>query len=302
MRYRNISNIQMQHYSLLLLLMDFKQLENQFIQELNALYDREESKQLYYMVTAHLCGWSRSELLIHQNEYVSEELFSNFDRIRKELIMGKPVQHIFSEAWFYGLKFKVSSSVLIPRPETEELVEWILQTIDGQQGKALSLLDIGTGSGCIAIALKKLRAEIGVEALDISADALNVAKQNAISNEVSINFIEADICQYESGLKYDLIISNPPYITEDERKEMHQNVLQYEPHLALFVTNENPLIFYKSIADFAKINLNPSGKLFIEINEYLGKEMIEMLVDKGFTDIVLKKDMQGKDRMICCTI
>ncbi|HEY0177791.1 MAG TPA: HemK/PrmC family methyltransferase, partial [Pedobacter sp.] len=190
----------------------------------------------------------------------------------------------------------------IPRPETEELVDWILQETAMSAVPVDSILDIGTGSGCIAISLKKHLQDTAVTALDISAEALEVAKENAALNAAELNFIHSDVLEYSSPVKYSIIVSNPPYITEDEKAAMHQNVLLYEPHLALFVSNENPLVFYKSIADLALRHLQPSGKLFFEINEYLGKEMIEMLTDKGFTYIEMRKDMQGKDRMICCSL
>lgn len=297
----------MQHYYLLLPLMNFKQLAQYFIKDTALLYEEEESMQMYEMVAEHLTGWNRAQLLMNGAEELSASQYDRYSAIVDELKKGRPVQHIFAEAWFYGLKFTVNSNVLIPRPETEELVDWILKSIPKSPARAIRLLDIGTGSGCIAISLKKLCHDVEVSAIDVSPEALAVARQNALANEVNINFIQADILDYEAivdlaVVKYDLIVSNPPYITDDERAAMHQNVLLYEPHLALFVTNENPLIFYKSIADFALAHLYEKGKLYFEINEYLGKETVDMLKDKGFIDIVLKQDMQGKDRMICCSL
>ncbi|QNK64293.1 peptide chain release factor N(5)-glutamine methyltransferase [Pedobacter sp. PAMC26386] len=280
--------------------MNFKELEQYFISELSFLYDEEETKQLFYLVVEQLSGWNRTHLLIHTTELLSAEQSVNYQDILSKLKQGRPMQHIFAEAWFYGLKFKVSEAVLIPRPETEELIEWILNTV--KMHPVSRILDIGTGSGCIAITLKKNLELVEVSALDVSADALDIAKENAAINSVTVNFIHADILSYSSTLKYELIVSNPPYITEHERDEMHQNVLAYEPHLALFVSNENPLLFYKSIADFALLNLKPDGKLFFEINEYLGEETVDMLSTKGFKNITLKSDMQGKDRMISCNL
>lgn len=290
----------MQHLLILLHLMNVKQLEQYFIKELSALYDEEEAKQLFCLAAGQISEWNRSQLLINATTQLSAEQSSAYNYILLELKKGRPMQHIFAEAWFYGLKFKVTEAVLIPRPETEELIEWILDTVKTQP--VSSILDIGTGSGCIAITLKKNLEQVEVTALDVSAEALKVAAENAITNTAAVNFIHSDILTYSSPSKYDLIVSNPPYITENEKKEMHQNVLDYEPHLALFVSNENPLLFYKGIADFALINLHPKGKLFFEINEYLGKETVEMLSAKGFTDIILKQDMQGKDRMILCNL
>jgi release factor glutamine methyltransferase len=280
--------------------MNIKQLEQYFIKELTALYDGEEIKQLFYLAAEDVLGWNRAQLLIHLTASLEAEQSLAYKYILLELKKGRPLQHILEGAWFYGLKFKVSEAVLIPRPETEELVEWILDTVKTEP--VSNILDIGTGSGCIAITLKNNLEQVEVSALDISADALNVAKENAAVNSVIVNFIHADILTYSSPLKYDLIVSNPPYITQHEKQDMHQNVLAYEPHLALFVSNENPLIFYKRIADFALVNLQPKGKLFFEINASLAKETIDMLSDKGFTDIVLKSDMQGKDRMISCRL
>jgi len=282
--------------------MNFKQLELYFISELSSLYEEEEAKQLFYLVVEHVCGWNRMKLLTHSTESPDPGQMTAYQSILTGLGQGRPLQHILAEAWFYGLKFKVSSAVLIPRPETEELIEWILETVDHSEDQVSSILDIGTGSGCIAISLKKNLENTEVTALDVSADALSIARENAIRNEVALNFIQADVLTYSSPVQYDLIVSNPPYITETERAEMHRNVLEFEPHLALFVSNENPLIFYKGIADFALSNLRPKGKMFFEINEYLGQETVDMLKDKGFINIVLKKDMQGKDRMISCTL
>jgi release factor glutamine methyltransferase len=219
-----------------------------------------------------------------------------------DLSAGKPIQYILGTAEFYRMKLKVNPNVLIPRPETEELVEWILTSV-ADSSKNLNILDVGTGSGCIAIALKKYLPKSTVAAVDISAAALQTAKENAQNNEVEVNFITADILAHAetallNGQQFDVVVSNPPYIKEDEKPEMHENVLANEPHDALFVSNDNPLLFYKAIADFAQTKLVKNGLLFFEINEYLAKETIEMLDGKGFTDIVLKNDMQGKDRMV----
>ena len=275
--------------------MNFKQSEQQFIEEVSSLYEQQEAKELFYLVTLQLSGWGRAQLMVNQDVILSEEQQTAYQKVFNELKTGKPIQHIFSEAWFYGLKFKVNGAVLIPRPETEELVEWILTDLSIPSQK---ILDIGTGSGCIAISLKKNKPTAEVSALDVSEEALAVAKTNASQNQTNINFIQSDILSYTTEEKYDLIVSNPPYITENEKREMHQNVLAYEPHLALFVSNENPLIFYAAIADFACKQLQDNGLLYFEINEYLGKETVDMLSAKGFINIVLKKDMQGKDRMI----
>ena len=280
--------------------MTLKQFEHEFIAELSPLYDAEEARQLFYMTAEYVSGLSRATIPLHAATIIPVRQEGRYHNILHELKEGRPVQHIFAEAWFYGLKFMVSSSVLIPRPETEELVHWILESAVTR--KFSSFLDVGTGSGCIAITLKKKMPASHANALDVSRDALQVAQENASLNGTDINFIQIDILKYSSIDSYDLIVSNPPYITPKERLEMHRNVLAYEPELALFVTEEDPLIFYKSIADFALSHLETSGYLFFEINEYLGKEMIEMMEGKGFINIELRKDMQGKDRMIRCQL
>lgn len=282
--------------------MNIKQLEEYFVKEAALLYDAEEARSLFYRITEQLQGWGRSYILMNSIKEVDVNQFDQYKDILSELKTGKPLQYIFAETIFYGLKFNVSPAVLIPRPETEELVDWILQTLKVNQQKTDKILDIGTGSGCIAISLKKHLQETEVSALDISPAALQIAQQNAALNEVSINFINQDILQYDGDENYDLIVSNPPYVKEDEKADMHQNVLNYEPHLALFVANERPLLFYEAIADFANKHLRKGGNLFFEINEYLGQETAAMLRTKGFTEIILKKDMQGKDRMISCAL
>lgn len=281
--------------------MNFKDLEADFITGLAALYNEEEAKQLYYLTVEHLSGLSRTQLLLNKEQNIGAEISRDYGKLLQELQSGRPIQHIFAEAWFYGLKFKVSTAVLIPRPETEELVEWIIDTLKNHHDSP-AIIDIGTGSGCIAISLKKNLPIAKVSALDISTAALAIARENAINNGVEVEFIHSDILSYAGNAGYNLIVSNPPYITRAEEKDMHQNVLDHEPHLALFVSDENPLLFYSAIADFALQHLNDNGQLFFEINEYLGKETVDLLVDKGFKDIILKKDMQGKDRMISCSL
>jgi len=282
--------------------MNIKQLEEYFVEQVTSTYDIEEARSLFYIITEQLLGWGRSYILMNSTREVDANQLNRYKDILSELRTGKPLQYIFAETSFYGLKFKVSPAVLIPRPETEELVDWILNTFTHQQSAPDKILDIGTGSGCIAISLKKHLDKTEVSALDVSADALIIAQKNAALNEVMINFLNEDILHFHNDENYDLIVSNPPYVKEDEKPEMHQNVLDHEPHLALFVTNERPLLFYETIADFATKHLRKGGNLFFEINEYLGQETVAMLKQKGFIDIILRKDMQGKDRMICCAL
>jgi release factor glutamine methyltransferase len=285
--------------SLLLQGMNLKQLLQQFTIELQDVYGVEEAKAMFYMVAEHLSALRKSDLILKGQEDLKSGLELKYLSLLEELKAGKPIQYALGEAEFYGLSFRVNPAVLIPRPETEELVEWVLNT-SRTANKSMDILDIGTGSGCIAIALQKELPKAKVSAMDISVAAIETAKENAKRNQVAVEFIQADILNYTGLKKYDLIISNPPYVKLDEKPEMLAHVLDHEPHLALFVGNENPLVFYKAIAAFAKLNLVKNGYLFFEINEYLGKEMVDMLVSNSFIDIELKKDMQGADRMIRC--
>ncbi|MDB5226100.1 MAG: protein-(glutamine-N5) methyltransferase [Bacteroidota bacterium] len=227
-----------------------------------------------------------------------------------------PVQYIFNKAHFYGLELYVDENVLIPRPETEELVDWIIK--DNQENN-LSLLDIGTGSGCIAVAVKKNKPGWNVFALDISEEALKVAKKNARDNEVAVEFIKDDILKsprstddspqqedvsrgqwaVDSGL-YNIIVSNPPYILNSEQDQMSSSAVQFEPHLALFVKNNNPLLFYDRIAEYSLSHLTPNGKLYFELNEFNANEVRNLIEQKGFKNIVIRKDLAGKERMLCC--
>ncbi len=219
--------------------------------------------------------------------------------IQAALAKGEPIQYILGQADFYGLKFKVNNSVLIPRPETEELVQWILDSLHFE--KTYKVLDIGTGSGCIPITLKKANHSLGVYACDVSSAAIEIARTNAANNNSEVYFFESDILDESKwpDLNPDIIVSNPPYIPRSEMDKMGESVRKFEPDLALYVDDEDPLLFYRKIAAFAKKNLNPEGELFFEVNEYNAKEIINLLATAGFSKIRLKKDMQGKDRMVC---
>jgi release factor glutamine methyltransferase len=278
-------------------------MEVHFNAALRGIYGKEEAQAIFLIALDHVLQYKRADFLLKKAEKLSAVPLVELQKILLELQSGKPVQQVIGETVFYGLPFKVSPAVLIPRPETEELVEWILEStgLDQATGSRLRLIDIGTGSGCMAVSLKKHLPSAEVFALDISEDALEVAKANALLNKVSIDFIQADIRQYGSAQRFDVVLSNPPYITLGEKKEMANHVLDHEPHLALFVPDERPLVFYEAIADFAWNSLSDMGLLFFEINEHLAKETIEMLQAKSFTNMELKKDMQGKDRMIKCS-
>ena len=293
--------------------MNVGQLAQHFQKNLITGYDEAEIHAIFLVVIEHFLNLKRTDFILKKDQLLSADTLAQVDEVLQRLIDGEPIQYILGETEFYGLTFKVSPAVLIPRPETEELVEWVLETANdlsaittslpqARKNQLPTLIDIGTGSGCIAISLKKNLPNVTVLALDVAEDSLWVAKENALLNQVEIEFIHDDILHPNLELPNQcaLIVSNPPYIKIDEQIEMHHNVLANEPHLALFVSNEKPLIFYEAIADFAKVNLIEKGFLFFEINEYLGKETMELLKNKGFEDIELKKDMQGKDRMIRC--
>lgn len=283
--------------------MNLAELSVTYQQKLQKLYDEDEIQSLFLLVVNHLLGYGKGRYITEKQTPLRNDIYLKFEEILLLLSDGTPVQYVIGETEFYGLPFKVNSSVLIPRPETEELVDWILndQEISRQSG---NVIDIGTGSGCIAISLKKYLSQAHVFAMDISKEALETAKGNALINQVEVDFIHDDILNPLSvgDRTFDIIVSNPPYITENEKQEMHQNVLAYEPHTALFVSNEQPLVFYEAIAEFAKKHLCNEGNLFFEINEYLGEQTVDMLTVKGFKDIVLRKDMQGKDRMLKAVI
>lgn len=287
---------------LLCCMMTIKDVFEDYRAQINGVYDANEIEAITLLVLGEITGMSNASIKAFPDRVLSTEQAEQAKNVLAELKTGKPIQYIFGVTEFYGLPFKVNPYVLIPRPETEELVEWILE-VERQKvkGKRLSILDIGTGSGCIAISLKKNLPGAHVSAIDISTGALETAKGNAELNNVEVNFIETDILNIKSEIeipKSDIIVSNPPYVTLEDKKQMHTNVTDFEPHTALFVPEDDPLLFYRAIADFALENLNADGQLYFEINEGLGKETVQLLADKGFKDIELRRDMSGRDRTI----
>lgn len=284
--------------------MKLKDLAAIFADSLRSIYGNEEAQAIFLVALDSVMQYSKMDYLLKKEESIAEEQVTKLLNMLRELQEGKPVQYVTGETFFYGLPFKVNPSVLIPRPETEELVNWVIEcTEQAEAFKAgYRLIDIGTGSGCIAISLKKNLPEAQVFALDVAEAAIHVAEANAALNQVELNFIQADIRNYTSQQHFDVIVSNPPYIRVQEKIDMENHVLEHEPHLALFVSNEKPLEFYEAIADFAQASLSHTGLLFFEINAELGKETIDMLSSKSFINIEIKKDMQGKDRMIKCQL
>ncbi len=265
-----------------------------FRKELSVIFNDREVLNWAYLSIEYLLGYNRSECIIHSEKSIDIRVSDKLKNIIADLKTNKPFQYILGETYFYGLKIILNMHTLIPRPETEELVDWVLKE------NFNSALDIGTGSGCIAIALAKY-SNADVSAIDISEQALKVAKENEILNSVQVNWSQQDILEVQSLAKVDLFVSNPPYVLNSEKERMQKNILEYEPHLALFVSDNDPLIFYKKIADIATESLTAGGKLFFEINEYFADELIAILTQIGFVDIQLKKDINDRDRMIKAT-
>ena len=268
-------------------------------ESLSQVYETREAENISVIVIEYFFEMSKTQILMDAPfTQLDEELLNNLNECVTRLLKHEPVQHILGETEFFGLPFYVNKNVLIPRPETEELVDWILA--DNKEIESFRLLDLGSGSGCIPIAIKKEKKKAEIVAIELSHDALTVAKDNADLNQVKIYWIQDNILDfgYKMDKKFDIIVSNPPYITLPEKKVMEKNVLDYDPKIALFVEDEDPLLFYKHIAEYANLHLRSKGSLYFEINENFGKEMISMLEDKGFKEIELRQDLNGKDRMI----
>ena len=286
--------------------MTLQELKLKFLIDLNRVYPKEEILSFFFLLTHHKMGLTRAEIALNPDQIVQNEVLNFYLDSITALLGEKPIQYIIGETEFYGLTFTVNEDVLIPRSETEELIDWILNEF--KEKKELNILDIGTGSGCIAISLAKNLPEANIYGIDISKEALQIAEQNAKLNNVKVNFIQQDILKtnvmlslskhLSESIRFDIIVSNPPYVRELEKLEIKNNVIQNEPHIALFVSDENPLLYYDTIADFAKQNLSSKGMLFFEINQYLGKETTNLLQQKRFKSIELRKDIFGNDRMI----
>jgi len=288
--------------------MKIKEYRAQFLQELSSLYDAGETESFFYLILEEKHQLKRIDLALNPNLTFSNDEIQLWNSILEQLQQEIPIQYLLGKTSFYGLDFEVNENVLIPRPETEELVEWIIQSTKSEVGNTkLKVLDIGTGSGCIAISLAKNIPNATVFAIDVSEKALATARKNAEINEVKVTFLKKNILQTVSlsaveGLnqQFDIIVSNPPYVRELEKQEIKKNVLDNEPHLALFVADNDALIFYRKIAELAQKSLSENGQLFFEINQYLGSEMIDLLEKMGFKNIELRKDIYGNDRMVFC--
>ena len=282
--------------------MKIKEYKINFIKSLLPFYDEMEAESFFYILLENKRQLRRIDLALNADKEFSEDEISIWNTILEKLKTQIPIQYILGTTHFYGLEFIVDENVLIPRPETEELVDWIVKlNSKTSKKKNLRILDIGTGSGCIAISLAKNIPNSEVFAIDVSEKALAVAEKNSKLNTVSVTFLHKNILETTSlDQKFDIIVSNPPYVRNLEKAEIKPNVLDNEPHLALFVADDDALIFYKKIAELAAANLNPNGQLFFEINQYLGKETLDLLESLGLKNRELRKDIYGNDRMIAC--
>ncbi|TPD65813.1 peptide chain release factor N(5)-glutamine methyltransferase [Flavobacterium microcysteis] len=274
-----------------------KEYRNHFIEKLTPLYDVLEAESFFYILLEDFHQMKRIDLALHPDFIFTDKEIDKWNQVLEKLEKEIPIQYILGKAHFYGLEFEVNENTLIPRPETEELVEWIVKKNEFK-GK-IKILDIGTGSGCIAISLAKNLPNAEVFAVDVSEKALEMANRNALANKADVVFMQKDILKTENLVHdFDLIVSNPPYVRNLEKEEIKKNVLDYEPHLALFVEDDDALLFYRKISELAQNNLKDNGELYFEINQYLGPEMINLLEAKNFKEIELRKDIYGNDRMI----
>ncbi|HVM89660.1 MAG TPA: peptide chain release factor N(5)-glutamine methyltransferase [Puia sp.] len=295
--------------------MTIHEAQQQLLFQLYHIYDDREAAAIANLVMENITEWKRIDRVLNKNVPLSLPKTELLKRYTEELSAHKPVQYVLHEAWFAGMKFYVDENVLIPRPETEELVEWIVREVQHSDSavsspmtdnrQPLTVLDVGTGSGCIPIALKKKLPGAEIFSCDVSEAALYVAKKNAQENNTEINFLHIDFLKEEQRDQLpivDIIVSNPPYIPLTEKITMQQNVIGYEPHLALFVEDDNALMFYEAIAAFAKTKLKPRGTVYVEIHEELAPHVKKLFSFSGFQQVEIKKDMQGKDRMIKATM
>ncbi|MBR3914220.1 MAG: peptide chain release factor N(5)-glutamine methyltransferase [Bacteroidales bacterium] len=277
-----------------------KDIRKYYCELLCSLYEKDEANAMILILFKYYFNIDRVRMVLEPDLRLSESEMLKIHFAVKDLLRNKPIQYVTGETEFCDLKFKVNENVLIPRPETAEMISKIVNSQHSTVNNHCSIIDIGTGSGCIAISLAKMISNSNVYALDISEEALKIAKENAFNNNVNVSFIHDDILNLKNNIetKFDIIVSNPPYVRELEKVEMHNNVLKWEPHKALFVSDNDPLIFYRSILEFAKTHLKDNGEVWFEINEYLGKEMIDLCHESGFSDVKIYKDFRDRDRVM----
>jgi release factor glutamine methyltransferase len=273
----------------------------QLLFQLYHLYDNRESANIADWVMEKITEWKKIDRIVHKTVPLSDRQKEQLLAYTTQLLTHEPVQYVLNECWFYRLKLFVNRDVLIPRPETEELVAWIAADLKNKVTTGNKILDIGTGSGCIALALKNTIPPLQVDACDVSSLALAVARKNADENNLSVCFRQLDFLNEADRGKlsmYDILVSNPPYIPASEKATIALNVLLHEPHAALFVADNDPLIFYKAIIDFATLHLSDTATIYVEIHEQAATTIRHLFLARGYTHIVVKKDLQGRDRMV----
>lgn len=288
--------------------------ENWLRQQLLSVYDASEAANIASLVMEHLTGLPRADRLLQKEEPLNVHQLHHLTEFNQRLQHHEPVQYVLGETWFYGLKLFVEKNVLVPRPETEELVHWIVQDVkasgkdvfergpyEADKTNSFKILDVGTGSGCIALALKKTMPAAEVWGCDSSEAALNIARRNASELDVRVDFVALDFLSEPEQAQlpsFEIIVSNPPYIPIKEKEELQNNVTRYEPHGALFVPDDDALVFYKALAQFGHRHLNKDGRVYVEIHEHYGNEVVHLFKSEGYSQVELRKDMQGKDRMV----
>ena len=276
--------------------MQLFQYKNDFVNQLKIPFGIEEAKSFFFMLCDSYLNMDKIAVALNSSHIISSTQLNKFELAKERLLNHEPIQHIIGHAYFYGNEFKVTPDTLIPRPETEELVDWIIQDI---QNPDVNILDIGTGTGCIPVSLALELTKAKVSTMDISAEALKIAKINADNLNAQVNFIQQDVLKLDSfNQEYQIVVSNPPYVRESEKEQMHKNVVDFEPETALYVSDSDPLIFYLKIADLFLHQAHKKALLYFEINEYLSQELKDQLIEKGFTSVEIRQDFRGKDRMI----
>lgn len=270
---------------------------SRFRSQLSKSYEPNEEEQITVLAFEYVMNYRRVDVSLNKNERLTENHIKSFDKILAALNTGKPIQYVLGNSWFYGINLMVNKHVLIPRQETEELVDWIVRDIKSLPKKPSAIIDVCTGSGCIALALKKEFPEIKIIALDNSEKALEVARYNAIKENLEIRFIHMDALNISLDIYPDIIVCNPPYVMKSEKADMHQRVIDYEPSAALFVPDDDPLLFYRKVSSWGFRFLKPEGRIYFEINERMGNEIIGLHSELGYSESEIKKDLPGKDRM-----
>ncbi len=272
----------------------------ELLNKLKPLYDEQEASAIAHEVLQYITGLNKLQRIVEKDRSFTADQQQRFDNIESDLLKGKPLQYVVGSAWFMGKQYKVNEHVLIPRPETEELVQWIIDD-HKSENQNITILDIGTGSGCIPISLKSAMGEANITTCDICKDAIAVARENASDLNANISFQQLDFLnnkEWEKLERYDIIVSNPPYIPANEKDQIHSNVKDFEPHIALFVPNEDPLLFYRAIALFGKEHLKKEGSIYCELHTDHALQTELLFKDSGYKNVIIKEDLHGNKRML----